>query len=110
LLVVVVVSVLLFSLFGWPSLLQRILMRLALLPLVAGLAYEVVRMAGRVKSPFLYPVILPGLLLQRLTTGEPDDSQLEVALAALKAALGREGEALQAGGSSSGLQDKQGGN
>jgi uncharacterized protein YqhQ len=56
---------------------------------VAGIAYEIIKLAGRVKSPLLYPIILPGLLLQRLTTGEPDDQQLEVAISALKAALDR---------------------
>lgn len=90
LLVVVFVSVLIFSFFGWPSLAQRILMRLALLPLVAGLAYEIIKLAGRVNSPLLSPIILPGLLMQRLTTGEPDEEQLEVAISALKAALGEE--------------------
>ncbi len=88
LLVVVFISILLFSFFGWPPIWQRILIRLALLPLVAGIAYEIIKLAGRVKSPLLYPIILPGLLLQRLTTGEPDDQQLEVAISALKAALG----------------------
>jgi uncharacterized protein YqhQ len=78
---------LLFSFFGWPPIWQRILIRLALLPLVAGIAYEIIKLAGRVKSPLLYPIILPGLLLQKLTTGEPDDQQLEVAIFALKAAL-----------------------
>lgn len=87
LLVVVFVSILLFSFFGWPPLWQRILMRLALLPLVAGVAYEIIKLAGRVKSPLLYPVIWPGLLLQKLTTNEPDDKQVEVAIFALKAAL-----------------------
>lgn len=90
LLVVVFISVLLFSFFGWPSLAQRLLMRLALLPLVAGLAYEVIKLAGRVNSPLLYPIIWPGLMMQRLTTGKPDDQQLEVAISALKAALASE--------------------
>ncbi len=90
LLVVVLVSIVIFSFFGWTSLAQRIIMRLALLPLVAGLAYEIIKFAGSCKNPLLTPLFMPGLMLQRLTTGKPDDAQLEVALQALKAALGIE--------------------
>ncbi|MDW7652252.1 MAG: DUF1385 domain-containing protein, partial [Bacillota bacterium] len=75
---VMAVSILLFSFFGWPGLLQRLLLRLALLPLVAGLSYELIQLAGRYRA-FCY-LTAPGLWLQRLTTREPDDRQLEVAL------------------------------
>lgn len=71
LLLVMVVSILLFSFFGWPSLLQRLLLRLALLPLVAGISYEIIQLAGRYKI-FCY-LTAPGLWLQRLTTRDPDD-------------------------------------
>ncbi|MGI6096737.1 MAG: DUF1385 domain-containing protein [Dethiobacteria bacterium] len=87
LLIVMIISIILFSFFGWPSLLQRLLIRLVLLPLVAGLAYEGIRLAGRSKNPVVRYIMQPGLLLQRLTTAEPDDSQLEVALRALEAVL-----------------------
>jgi len=85
LLLVMAVSILLFSFFGWPNLWQRLLLRLSLLPLVAGLSYEVIRLAGR--NRFFCHLTTPGLWLQRLTTREPDDSQLEVALHALESVL-----------------------
>ncbi|HEY3315900.1 MAG TPA: DUF1385 domain-containing protein [Bacillota bacterium] len=86
LLFVVVVSIILFSFFGWPGVWQRIATRLALLPVVAGLSYEIIRLSGRSKSPLIAWAVAPGLWLQRLTTRQPDDSQVEVAIAALKGA------------------------
>ncbi len=83
-LMVAVVSVLVFSLFGWPSIWGRIGMRLLLLPVVAGLAYELIRAAARGSSSLVSALMLPGLWLQRLTTREPDDDQLEVAMTALR--------------------------
>ncbi len=91
LLIVMVVSILLFSFFGWPSLWQRFLIRLALLPVVAGTAYEIIRWSSRSKIKCLEYVVYPGLWLQKLTTNEPDRSQIEVALASLKGLLGMEG-------------------
>ena len=85
LLLVMAISILLFSFFGWPDLLPRLLLRLALLPLVAGLAYEVIQLAG--KNRFFCLLTAPGLWLQRLTTREPDDRQLEVALRAIQSVL-----------------------
>ncbi|NLA10933.1 MAG: DUF1385 domain-containing protein [Firmicutes bacterium] len=90
LLLVMVLSILLFSFFGWPSLLQRIATRLLLLPLVAGLSYEVIRLTARSRSPLLNLLVRPGLWLQRMTTAEPDNGQVEVALCALKAVLSPE--------------------
>ncbi|MCW3488888.1 DUF1385 domain-containing protein [Dethiobacter alkaliphilus] len=85
LLLVMAISILLFSFFGWPGLLQRLLLRLSLLPLVAGLAYEVIQLAGRHR--FFCYLTAPGLWLQRLTTREPDDRQIEVALRAIQSVL-----------------------
>lgn len=87
LLLVALTSVLLFSLFGWPGFWQRIVLRLAMLPVVAGIAYELIRASARGKSGLWRPVLLPGLWLQRFTTREPDDCQVEVALLALGGAL-----------------------
>jgi uncharacterized protein YqhQ len=87
LLYVMVVSILLFSLIGWRNILLRIFFRLALLPLVAGLAYELIRLGGRARSPLLKLLLAPGLLLQRFTTREPDGSQIEVAVRALEGVL-----------------------
>lgn len=93
LLLVAVVSTVVFAFTGWQDVWARLGIRLALVPLVAGLAYELIRLAG--KNPlacpaWLAPVVLPGLFLQGLTTREPDDSQLEVALSALTAAIRRD--------------------
>ncbi len=90
LLLVAVVSTLLFAFTGWHDLWTRLAIRLSLVPLVAGVAYEVIRLAGRrsARCPlWLAPLVLPGLWLQGLTTREPDDAQLEVAVAALEAAV-----------------------
>ena len=84
LLFVAIVAILLFVLFGWPSFWERLLIRLALLPVVAGVAYEFIRLSGRSNAAWLKPFILPGIWLQSLTTREPDDDQLEVAIRALK--------------------------
>jgi len=87
LMVVMVVSILLFSLMGWPGPIMRILSRILLLPVVAGVSYEFIRLAGKSTSPVVNILIKPGLWLQKLTTREPDRSQLEVALEALKSVL-----------------------
>ncbi len=84
---VMVISLLLFSLLGWPNLLWRITSRLLLIPVIAGLSYELLRWAGRSDSAAVKFLSIPGLLLQKLTTKEPDEKQLEVAIAAMKAVL-----------------------
>ena len=85
--VVLIISMLLFSLFGWPSPLERVLYRLILLPVVSGISYEIIRLAGKSNTPLLKPLIWPGLMMQKITTREPDISQLEVAISALKAVV-----------------------
>lgn len=84
---VMVISLLLFSLLGWPNLFWRIASRLLLIPLIAGLSYELLRWAGRSDSITVKILSVPGLLLQKLTTQEPDEKQLEVAIAAAKAVM-----------------------
>ena len=88
---VMVISLLLFSLLGWPNLLIRIASRLLLIPLIAGISYELLRLAGKGDSGFIKVISMPGLALQKLTTIKPDEKQLEVAIAALKAVLNTEG-------------------
>jgi uncharacterized protein YqhQ len=83
LLIVVVVGSVLFSFFGWPSVAVRIATRLALLPLVAGISYEIIRYSGRSDSLLARAARTPGTWFQQMTTKEPDDSQIEVALRAL---------------------------
>ncbi|MBE7036858.1 MAG: DUF1385 domain-containing protein [Ruminococcaceae bacterium] len=87
LLIVMVVSIILFSFISVDHILLRLGLRLLLLPVVAGLSYEVIKLAGRSKSKCMRIVSLPGMWLQKITTREPDDSQLEVAIASLNAVL-----------------------
>lgn len=84
---VLVISLLLFSFLGWPNLLIRISSRLLFIPIIAGLSYELLRWAGRSSSGIVKIISFPGLLLQKLTTKEPDDMQIEVALTSLRAVL-----------------------
>jgi len=85
LVIVLIVAILVFSVIGNPSLWIKIVSRILLLPVVAGVSYEILRYSGKhADNPFLRPFIYPGLLLQKITTREPSDDQLEVALEALK--------------------------
>lgn len=88
LLYVVVISIFLFSLVSWPSVWLKIVGRLALLPVVAGISYELIRLAGRYDTPLVNALSRPGMWLQGFTTREPDDDQIEVAIASLQAARG----------------------
>ena len=83
-LIVLVVSALVFSMVSWKSVVGRILLKLVCLPVVVGVAYEIIKLAGRSESPVMRAVSQPGLWMQRLTTREPDDSQIECAIAAMK--------------------------
>ena len=84
LLIVMVVSIFVFAFLGWPNLLERILSRVLLMPVVAGIAYEVIHLAGRSEHSFVKALIKPGLVLQYMTTREPEDNQIEVAIRALE--------------------------
>lgn len=86
LLIVMVVAIFVFAFLGWPDLLMRILSRVVLMPVVAGISYELIRLAGRTKNPVVRALFKPGLWLQYLTTREPHDDQIEVAIKALDAA------------------------
>ena len=90
LLIVMLVSIFVFAFLGWPDLWLRIVSRLALLPVVAGISYEIIRLAGRSKNPLVHAAILPGLWLQYLTTRPPEDDMVEVAIESLKAVLPQE--------------------
>lgn len=85
---VMIVSIVLFSLTGWSSIWERILYRIVLLPVVSGITYEIIRWMGKSGSVLSKVTSYPGLMLQKLTTREPDYKQLEVAIAALKSAEG----------------------
>lgn len=84
---VLIISLLLFSLLGWPTLAFRIISRLVLIPVVAGLSYELLKWAGSSESVIVKILSVPGLLVQKLTTAVPDGSQLEVAIVAVNACL-----------------------
>ena len=84
---VMVISLILFSLLGWPDLLMRIVSRILLIPVVAAVSFEILQWAGRSTNRFVELVSVPGLLLQKLTTREPDASELEVAIVSMKAVL-----------------------
>ena len=88
LMVVMLVSILLFSVIKFDSLLFNFLVRIVLIPVVAGLSYEIIRLSARKESGAFFKLITrPGVWLQNVTTKEPDDSQLEVAIEALKESL-----------------------
>ena len=84
---VMVIAVLAHALMGWPNVWIRLLSRILVLPLIAGLSYELLKWAGRSDNIIVKVLSIPGLCLQKLTTEEPDRKQLEVAIAAMKAVL-----------------------
>lgn len=85
--IVMITSIILFSFFGWPDPLIRIVMRILCVPIVAGISYEIIKLLGKYDNKLTRFVAYPGMMLQKFTTREPDDKQLEVALEALKAVL-----------------------
>lgn len=88
LMVVMLVAIILFSVIKFDSLLLNFLIRLALMPLVAGLSYEIIRLSAKKESSWFFRLMTrPGVWLQNITTQEPDDNQLEVAIEALKESL-----------------------
>jgi uncharacterized protein YqhQ len=92
LLVVMVLSIIVFIFMGRPESLADRLRRLLAVPLIAGLSYELMKLAGKHRGGALMKVMTaPGLALQRFTTREPSEDQIEVALEALKRAVGLEG-------------------
>jgi len=83
--VVLIIAIVVFAIIGRQELWIMVLSRILLIPVIAGLGYEVTYFgANHVKNAFVRVILAPGLLLQGMTTGEPDDSQLEVAVTALK--------------------------
>ena len=91
--IVMIVSILVFSAFSWSNIFMRTLVRLAFLPVVAGISYEIIKWAGRSHSAVSRWVSAPGMWLQKITTREPDDGQIEVAIMALKSVITDDSEA-----------------
>jgi len=85
--IVLIISSLIFAFTGWHNRLVNLVIRLALLPLIAGISYEAFKLSARSDSKLVRIISVPGLWLQKITTSEPDDSMIEVAIASLKAVL-----------------------
>ncbi|WP_275372912.1 peptide chain release factor N(5)-glutamine methyltransferase [Clostridium tertium] len=82
------VSILIFSFTGWGGFLERLILRILLIPVVSGITYELIKWLGKNDNKLAKIIAYPGLKLQELTTKEPDDDQIEVAIAALMKAEG----------------------
>ena len=82
---VMIVGIVLLFFVRVESMVMRVIVRIALLPLIAGISYELIKWAGRSTNPIVCVLSKPGLWLQRLTTKEPDDSMIEVAIASVEA-------------------------
>jgi uncharacterized protein YqhQ len=96
LLVVMLVSILVFSLLGKPATIGDRLLRFAMIPVIGGISYEFIRLSAKERfARFLKPAVWPGLTLQKVTTSEPTDDMLEVAIAALAACLDYENVTLK---------------
>ena len=94
LMVVMLISAVVYAFIPFQSLAMKLLSRIVLIPVIAGISYEIIRFAALRKTTVLQWITLPGLWLQRVTTKPPDDSQLEIAIRALDEALGLENAAV----------------
>jgi len=91
---VMIVSILVLSFFGWPNPVMRVVTRILMFPVIAGISYEINRVIGRSDSRLCYALSYPGLMIQKLATvKEPDDSQIEVAIKSLLAVIPENKEA-----------------
>lgn len=87
LLFVMLISMVVFFFVRTDQLILRLITRICLVPFIAGISYEVIRWAGNSENPLVQLISYPGLCLQKITTAEPDDSQIECAIAAMKGVL-----------------------
>ena len=87
---IMMVSVIIFTFTGWGSFIQRLALRIILIPVISGITYEIIKWLGKSNGKLSRIISYPGLKLQELTTREPDDLQIEVAIASLLAAEGLE--------------------
>ena len=94
---VILIGIVLYAVLPWESTALRVVYKLLLLPVLVGVSYEVIKWAGRSNSWLARAVSRPGLWLQRLTTFEPDDSMIEVAIAAMKEVIPENGEDIVGG-------------
>lgn len=85
---VMIVSIFVLSFFGWPNPLQRLLIRILMFPVIAGISYEINKLIGKSNSKLAYYLSYPGLMIQKwATVREPDESQIQVAIVSLEAVL-----------------------
>ncbi len=84
---IMIVSIIILAFIGWRSRLINFIVRLLILPIIAAVTYEIIRLVGRYDNSLTRLISKPGLAMQRLTTAEPDDSMLEVAIAAMEAVI-----------------------
>ena len=82
-----IIAIFVHALMGWPNVAIRVISRILVLPVIAGLSYELLKWAGRGDNIIVKILSLPGLYVQKLTTRQPSERQLEVAIAAMKAVL-----------------------
>ncbi len=85
LLYVMVISIIFFSVIQMENRIMRVVLRIVLIPVIAGVSYEIIRLAGRSNNPIVRALSAPGLWMQRLTTAEPDDSMIEIGIASVEA-------------------------
>jgi len=99
LIIVMIITIFVFTLFGTPGLVWRVASRILAIPVIAGIAYEALRLGARFERSLVMRVLMaPGIWLQKITTQEPDEAQIEVAIASFDEVLRREEEAAQAQG------------
>jgi uncharacterized protein YqhQ len=99
LIIVMVITIFVFTLFGTPGLAWRIASRIIAIPVIAGIAYEALRLGARFpRSLIMRALMAPGIWLQKITTQEPEEGQIEVAVASFREVLRRENEAAGAAG------------
>jgi uncharacterized protein YqhQ len=99
LIIVMIITIFVFTLFGTPGFLWRIASRIVAIPIIAGFAYEALRLGARFSGSLVMRALMaPGIWLQKITTQQPDDSQIEVAIASFDEVLRREEEAAGAAG------------
>ena len=85
--IILIVSIIVFSFVPWKGTLSRAFMKVLFLPVVVGISYEILRYTGRHTNACTKLLAAPGLWFQRLTTNEPDDDMIEVAIASVNALL-----------------------
>ena len=84
---ILIISIVVSSVVTWDNMLIRVLLKIITLPLIMGIGYELIKLAGRYDNIITRIISWPGMCMQHLTTSEPDDSQIEVAIASLEPVL-----------------------